>query len=92
LVEDRTLQHVLANLSDLVTNEHVQIEEPKPFLVENANFEFIEFEPINNYLTQGSIIRIDVHVQYNNDVFVEFNCVPNCNDHTFSEKPIKCIP
>ncbi len=86
MVEDRTLQHVLANLSDLVTNEHVQIEEPKPFLVENANFEFIEFEPINNYL------RIDVHVQYNNDVFVEFNYVPNCNDHTFSEKPIKCIP
>lgn len=43
-------------------------------------------------MTQGSIIRIDVHVHYNNDVFVEFNCVPNCNDHTFSEKPIKYIP
>ncbi len=43
-------------------------------------------------MTQGSIIRIDVHVHYNNDVFVEFNCVPNFNDHTFSEKPIKYIP
>jgi hypothetical protein len=40
----------------MVTNEHVQIEKLEPLFVENENFELVEFEPINNYLTHGSII------------------------------------
>jgi hypothetical protein len=93
-IENRNLQRVLINLSDLVADEHVQIEKPKPLLVENANFEHVKFEPVNNYLTHGSIIRIDVLVHYYDDEPIVFNYVFICNDQndTFSEKPIDvCI-
>jgi hypothetical protein len=36
---------MLAKPNDLVIDEHVQIE---PLHVENENFEFVEFEPMNN--------------------------------------------
>jgi hypothetical protein len=48
LIEDRTLQLVFAKPSDLVTDELVQIKEPKPLLVKNANFEPIKFKLVNN--------------------------------------------
>jgi hypothetical protein len=35
-IEDRTLQLVLAKPSDMVTNEHVQIDKLEPLLVENG--------------------------------------------------------
>jgi hypothetical protein len=44
-IEDKTLQPMLAKPNDLVTDKHVQI---KPLHVENENFEFVEFEPMNN--------------------------------------------
>ncbi len=87
-IEDKILQLVLVNLSDLVVDEPIQIEEPKPLLVENAKFEPVKFEPINNYSTHGGIIGIDVFFHYYDDVSIVFNYVPICNDQndTFSEK------
>ncbi len=89
-IKNKTLQLVLTNLSDLVIDELVQIKEPKPLLIENASFGLVEFKPINNYLTLGNIIGTNVHVHYHNDVPIEFNYVPNCNDQndTFSKGSI----
>jgi hypothetical protein len=76
-IEDRTLQPILAKPNDLVTNEPIQTKKLEPLPIENENFEPIKFEPINNYLTHGSIIRTNVHVHYHDDVHVEHNCVSN---------------
>jgi len=61
-IQDRTLQPILANLSDLVIDEYVQTKELEPLLIENANFEHVEFEPVNNYLIDGNIIGTDVPI------------------------------
>jgi len=66
----RTLQSVLAILSDLVTNEHVQTKEPKPLPIELEDLQHVEFELVNNHLTHGSIKGNDVHVHYYHDVHV----------------------
>jgi len=89
-IEDITLQLILTNHDDLVIDEHVQIEELEPLFVENANFEHVKFEPVNNYSTHGSIIGTNVPIHYNDDVLVEFNYIPVRNDQndTFNEKPI----
>jgi hypothetical protein len=55
----------------LITNELVQIEEPKALLVEPANFQSIKFESINNHLTHGNIKRTDAPIYYYHDVLVE---------------------
>ncbi len=90
IIENKILQHVLANLSDLVIDEHVQTKELEPLPIENANSRFVEFEPVNNYLTHGYIIGIDVPIHYHNGVPIEFNYLPDCNDqnNTFSKGPI----
>jgi hypothetical protein len=78
----------------LVVDEPVQIDERKPLLVENANFEPVKFELVNNYWTHGGICGIDVVVHYYDDVLIVFNYALVCNDQndTFSEKPIDvCI-
>ncbi len=41
-IEDITLQPVLADLSDVVIDEHVLTKEPEPLLFENANFELVK--------------------------------------------------
>ncbi len=48
-IEDKTLQLVLVKLSDMIIDEHVQIEKLEPLLVEIENSKPIEFELINNY-------------------------------------------
>jgi hypothetical protein len=93
-IEDITLQPILTNPSDMVVDEHVQIEELEPLLVENANFEHVKFEPVDNYLTHGSITGTNVPIHYYYDVHVEFNNIPLCNDQndTFNEKHVHiCI-
>ncbi len=70
-IEDKTLQPILAKLGDLITNELVQIQEPKALLVEPANFQPIEFESINNHLTHGNIKGTDVPIYYYHDVPIE---------------------
>jgi len=89
-IEDRYLQLVLTKLNDMVIDEPIQIKEHKPLLIENASSGFVEFELINNCLTCGSIIRTNVHVHYHNDVPIEFNYVPDYNDHndTSNKVPI----
>jgi len=89
-IEDIILQHVLTNLSDLVVDEHVQIKELEPLLVENANFEPIKFESVNNYSTYGSITGTNVPIHYYDNVLVELNYIPVRNDQNdaFNEKPI----
>ncbi len=71
----------------MITNELVQTKELEPLLVELEDLQHVEFEPVNNYLTHGNIIGIDVHVRYYHDVRVEDNNVNICNDQnkTFSE-------
>ncbi len=70
-IEDKTLQPILVKLGVLITNELVQIEEPKVLLIEPVNFQPIEFESINNHLTRGNIKGTYVHVYYYHDVHVE---------------------
>ncbi len=74
----------------MVINEPVQIEIPKPLLVENEDFEPINFELVNNNLTHGIITRVDVHVHYHGNVLVQSNNVLVCNDQNdiFVEEPI----
>jgi hypothetical protein len=70
----------------LVINKPIKTKGPKPLPLENANFEPIEFESINNYLTHGNIIGTNVYVH----VPIEFNYVPSCNDqnNAFNKGPI----
>jgi hypothetical protein len=63
-IENRTLQPILANPSYLVINEVVQTKKLEPLHVENEDYEPIEFELINNYLTHGSIIGTNVPIHY----------------------------
>ncbi len=48
----------------MVTNELVQTKRPKTLPIENENYELVEFEQVDNYLTHDNIIGIDVHVHY----------------------------
>jgi hypothetical protein len=50
----------------------------------------MKFEPINNYLTHGSITKTNVPVHASDDVPIEFNYVLVHNDQNdaFNEKPI----
>ncbi len=54
-IEDKTLQHILVKLGDLVTNEPIQTKELIPLLGEHEDFQHVGFEPINNHLTIGNI-------------------------------------
>ncbi len=93
-IEDKTLQPILANPSDLVADEFIQIKEPEPLLVEKEKFEFVKFEPVNNYLIHGNIIGIDVPIRYYDDVCVEFKYVLVRSDqnYAFRKKPINiCV-
>jgi hypothetical protein len=71
----------------LIIDELVQTKEPKPLPIELEDLQHVEFESVNNYLTHGSITRIDVHVHYYHDVPIEDNNVTVCNDEndTFCE-------
>jgi hypothetical protein len=77
-IKYRTLQLVLVNFNDLVTTKHIQPKELQPLPIQPEDFQLIKFEPINNYLTHGSIIGIDVLVHY--DVPDEYNNVIVHND------------
>ncbi len=69
-IENRTLQLILVKLSDLATYEPVQTREFEPLLVEPKNLQLVEFEPVKNHLTPGSIKKTNVHVHYYHDVHV----------------------
>jgi hypothetical protein len=64
----------------LIIDELVQTKEAKPLPIELEDLQHVEFEPVNNHLTHGSIIRIDVHAHYYHDVPVEDNNATICND------------
>ncbi len=86
-IEDRTLQFVLAKFSDLVTDELVQIDKHEPLPIELEDLQPIGFESVNNYLTHGNVIGINVFVHYYHDVSIEDNnvTVHNDQDDTFSD-------
>ncbi len=71
----------------MITNDLVQTKEPEPLLVELEDLPHVEFELINNYLTHGSIIKIDLHVHYYHDVPVDDNnvIIDNDQNETFNE-------
>jgi hypothetical protein len=71
----------------LITDELVQTKEPKPLPVGLEDLQHVEFEPVNNYLTHGSIIKTNVLVHYYHDVPIEDNnaIVRNDQNDTFSE-------
>ncbi len=79
-IEDRTLQPILAKPSDLAIDEPVQTRELEPLHVELENLQHVEFELVNNHLTPSSIKRIDVHVHYYHDVFIQDNNETVSND------------
>jgi hypothetical protein len=79
-IKDKALQHVLIKPSDLVVGEHVQTKELEPLPVEYEDLQPTKFESINNYLTHGNIIGIDVHVHHYHDVSIEDNNVIVHND------------
>ncbi|CAM6021600.1 unnamed protein product, partial [Sphagnum balticum] len=76
--------------NELVIDELVQTKKLEPLPIENEIFEIVEFELVNNYLTHGNIIGTYVLVHYHDDISIEFNYVPNCNDqnNAFSENSI----
>jgi hypothetical protein len=45
-------------------------KEPESLPIELEHLQPIEFEPVNNHWTHGSIKRIDVSVHYYHDVHV----------------------
>ncbi len=71
----------------MVTNELVQTNRPKTLPIENENYELVEFELANNYLTRDNIIGTYVLIHYHEDVPIEFNYVLDCDDQNdaFSE-------
>ncbi len=69
-IEDKTLQPVLAKLSDLITYEPIQTKKLEPLLLEPEDLQHVEFEPINNHLTHGNIKRTNVFIHYYHDVFL----------------------
>jgi hypothetical protein len=79
-IKYRTLQPVLVNFNDLVTNEHIQPKELQPLPIQPEDFQLIKFEPGNNYLTHGIIIGTYVLVHYYYDVPDEYNNVIVHND------------
>jgi hypothetical protein len=79
-IKYRTLQHELVKLNDMVTNEHIQPKELEPLPIEREDFQPTKFEPVDNYLTHGSIIGTDVLVHYYHDVPGEYNNVIVRND------------
>ncbi len=89
-IQNKILQPILTTLNDLVTDKIVQAKELESLPIENENFEFVEFEPINNYLTHGNIIWTNVLIHYHNNVLIKFNYVFDCNDqnNAINEKPI----
>jgi hypothetical protein len=74
-IEDKTLQHVLVKLNDLATNELLRTKELELLPIELEDLQPIEFEPVSNHLTLGSIKGKDVHVHYYHDVHVLHNNV-----------------
>jgi hypothetical protein len=86
-IEDRTLQPILAKLSDLVTDEPVQTDELEPLLIELEDLQPIEFELVNNHFTHGSIEGTYVLVHYhdvpnqnNLHIIASFLCTYNRRD------------
>ncbi len=70
----------------MVIDEFVQIDEHEPLPIEFEDFQPIGFEPVNNYLTHGTI-GINVFAHYYHDVHVEDNNVNvhNDQDDAYSE-------
>jgi hypothetical protein len=64
----------------LVTNEPIQTKEPKPLPIELEDLQLVEFEPVNNHLTHGSIKGTYVYVHYYHDVHVQDSNVTIHND------------
>jgi hypothetical protein len=58
---------MLVKFCDLVINKPIQAKKLVPLPVELEDFQFIEFEPVNNHSTLGSIktTNVLVHHYYN---------------------------
>jgi hypothetical protein len=79
-IENTTLYSVLVKFSDLVTNEFVQTYKHEPLPIKLEDLQPIGFEPVNNYLTHGNIIGVNVFFHYYHDVPIEDNNVAIHND------------
>jgi hypothetical protein len=79
-IEDKTLQLVLVELGDLVTNKHVQTKDHVPLQVELEDFQLIEFELVSNHSTPSSIKATNVLIHHCNNMHVQDNNVAVSND------------
>jgi hypothetical protein len=79
-IEDKTLQHVLVKLGDLVTNKPIQTKKHVPLPVEIKDFQPIEFESVTNHSTLGSIKTTNVFVHHYHNLHVHNNNVVVSND------------
>ncbi len=61
---------MLIKPSDLFIDEPTQTKKPEPLLVEFEDLQLVEFELVNNHLTNGNIKGIYVHVHYYHDVLI----------------------
>jgi hypothetical protein len=50
-IENKSFEHVLVKLGDLVIDEPIQVKELVPLSIEPKNFQPSGFEPISNHLT-----------------------------------------
>ncbi len=79
-IENKTLQPVLVEPSDLVINELVQAKEFVPLFVEPKDFQLVEFEPISNHSTPSSIKVTYVFVHHYQNLPVQDNNGAVSND------------
>jgi hypothetical protein len=81
------LQLLLAKPNDLVMDDPIQTKELEPLPNEPKDFQPVEFKPINNHLTRGSVKGTNVPIHYYHDVHIEDNNVTIRNDQngTFNE-------
>jgi hypothetical protein len=79
-IENKTLQLVFVKRNDLFIDEPIQTKGPEPLPIELEDLHPIEFKPINNHLTHGSIKRTYMPVHYYHDVLVQDNNATICKD------------
>jgi hypothetical protein len=79
-IEDKTLELVLVKLGDLVIDKPIQAGKHVPLLVELEDFQLVEFEPVSNHLTLGSIKSTNVHVHHYHNLLIQDNNVTMNND------------
>jgi hypothetical protein len=69
-IEDKTLQHVLVKLGDLVITEPIQTKEHVTLSIEPEAFQLVNFKPVSNHSTPSSIKTLDVFIHHYHNLLI----------------------